>query len=134
MNLKYGDYVAKVELDEEAGVMFGRVLNMSRDGISFEGESIEELTQSFHDAVDSYLDACEAEGVSPEKPYSGVTNLRMGPDLHKHLARLAVLKGLSLNETIVGLLRESAAELEDNLGIDGNSGRESEKNTEELAH
>lgn len=105
MILTYGDYVATIELDDEAGVMFGRVQNLSRDGIAFEGESVEDLTQNFHDAVDSYVEACEEEGVEPERPYSGTVNLRMGSELHKSLVRYATMNNISLNEVIVRRLR-----------------------------
>jgi predicted HicB family RNase H-like nuclease len=36
--------------------------------------------------------------------YSGKTNVRLGPALHAHLAKLATQQGLSLNQLIVTLL------------------------------
>jgi predicted HicB family RNase H-like nuclease len=31
--------------------------------VNFEGDSVKELTSSFHEAVDDYLDYCKSEGV-----------------------------------------------------------------------
>jgi predicted HicB family RNase H-like nuclease len=36
--------------------------------------------------------------------HSGTTNVRLGPDLHAHLAVIAKRKGISLNHLIVTLL------------------------------
>ena len=53
----YKGYQSKVELDEEAGVFHGEVIN-TRDVITFQGTSVEELKQAFEDSVDDYLEFC----------------------------------------------------------------------------
>ena len=35
--------------------------------VNFEGESVKELTEAFHEAVDDYLAYCEDEGIEPDK-------------------------------------------------------------------
>ena len=72
----------------------------TRDIITFQGESVGELKKAFEDSVDDYLQWCEEDGVSPEKPYSGRLNLRLSPETHKKAAINAKKKGTSLNKYI----------------------------------
>jgi predicted HicB family RNase H-like nuclease len=55
--LRYRGYLAKVDFDEQADVFYGVVIN-SRALLSFEGTNSDEVKQSFHDVVDSYLETC----------------------------------------------------------------------------
>ena len=55
--MKYKGYVGIVELDEESAVLFGRVIGL-RDVITFQGSSVVEVIQAFHDSVDDYLEFC----------------------------------------------------------------------------
>jgi len=57
--LTYKGYTGHVELDEEAGLFHGEVLD-TRDVITFQGTSIEELTQAFQDSIDDYLEFCSS--------------------------------------------------------------------------
>ena len=68
--LKYKDYVGATEVDEEAGVIFGRVLGL-RDVITFQGETVGEARRSFEESVDFYLKMCADRGEAPERPFSG---------------------------------------------------------------
>ena len=62
--------------------LHGEVLNL-RDVITFQGETVKELKQAFHDSVDNYLEFCEQRDESPEKPYPGKFIVRVEPELHK---------------------------------------------------
>ncbi len=103
--LKYMGYTGSVELDEEAGVLFGRVIDL-RDVITFQGDSVNEVVRAFHDSVDDYLEFCAERGESPEKPYSGQFVLRVDPRLHGAMAREAEARGTSLNALIEKALEE----------------------------
>ena len=49
--LKYKGYVGSIDYSEDDGVLFGEILGI--DGlVSYEGKTVEELTQSFHEAVE----------------------------------------------------------------------------------
>ncbi len=61
-------------------LIFGKVQGMMRDGIAYEGETVEELTKDFEGAIDDYLQMCEEKGITPRKPYTGVLNVRLSPD------------------------------------------------------
>ena len=71
-----------------------------------EGESVKELTEAFHEAVDDYLANCEDEGIEPDKSYSGVLNVRLTPAIHRQIAILARQAGLTLNAYIKDALEE----------------------------
>jgi predicted HicB family RNase H-like nuclease len=111
--MKYKGYTGVVELDEELGVLFGRVIGL-RDVITFQGASVPEVVQAFHDSVDDYLEFCAARGESPEKPYSGQFILRVDPQLHRVMVHAAEAKGLSLNalieETLGGAFLQGQAQ------------------------
>jgi predicted HicB family RNase H-like nuclease len=97
--MKYKGYTGVVEFDEESQVLFGRVIGL-RDVITFEGNSVAEVTEAFHDSVDYYLEFCAQRGKSPEKPYSGQFVLRLKTQLHRKLADLAEIQKTSLNSLI----------------------------------
>lgn len=67
--MEYKGYVAKVKIDEEAGILYGEVINI-RDVITFEGASMEEVQQAFQESVDNYLAFCAERGENPEKPFT----------------------------------------------------------------
>jgi predicted HicB family RNase H-like nuclease len=97
--MKYKGYTGTVELDEDSGILFGQVIGL-RDVITFQGESVAEVIQAFHDSVDDYLEFCEVRGESPEKPYSGHFVVRLGASLHRELANAALARQTSLNALV----------------------------------
>ena len=97
--MEYKGYFAKVVFDEEANIFHGEVINL-RDVITFEGETVNELKQTFHDSVDDYLKFCSERGEDPEKPYSGRFVVRVEPELHKTIAIEARKRGQSLNSLV----------------------------------
>ena len=98
--LKYKGYTGSVEYSEEDDCLFGKVQGMSKDSITYEGTTVEELTEDFHDAVDDYLGLCEEKGIEPRKPYTGILNVRLTPDIHSGAAMAAQKEGISINAFI----------------------------------
>ena len=103
--MEYKGYFAKVEFDDEAEVFHGEVINL-RDVITFEGESVHDLREAFHESVDDYLEFCAKRGEEPDKPYSGRFVVRVTPDLHKRIAVRAKVDGKSLNAWVQRALEE----------------------------
>ena len=60
--LKYKGYNGKVEFDEEARIFHGEVID-TQDVITFQGNSVDEIEQSFKDSIDDYLDFCAERGM-----------------------------------------------------------------------
>ena len=94
--LPYKDYLATIELDPDAGLFHGEVIN-TRAVLTFQGRSIDELSAAFSETIADYEDWCRERGKEPERPYSGSFTLRMPPDLHRRVAEAAARSGKSLN-------------------------------------
>jgi predicted HicB family RNase H-like nuclease len=94
--MEHKGYIGKVEFDDEAGIFHGEVIN-TRDVITFQGESVAELSKAFRDSIDDYLAFCESRGEEPDKPFSGQFVARIPPELHRQVSIAASLKGKSLN-------------------------------------
>ena len=105
--MRYKDYLGRVELDDEAGLFHGEVVN-TRDVITFQGRSVGELRQAFQDSVDDYLEWCAERGKQPEKPYSGRFVVRIDPEVHRSVAEAARVAGKSLNAWVAELLSRVA--------------------------
>ena len=94
MNFK--GYFGTVKFDEDADIFHGEVVN-TKDVITFQGRSVDEVKKAFKDSVDEYLKFCEELGEEPEKPYSGRIALRLPPALHRNASASAHAEGKSLN-------------------------------------
>jgi len=104
--MKYRQYIARVEFDEEGGLFHGEVLNL-RDVITFEGRTVAELRKAFRDSIDDYLEFCADRNEAPEKPYSGRFVVRVDPSLHKAIATKASLEDKSLSAWVREVLQSA---------------------------
>ena len=98
--LKYKGYTGSVEYSEDDKCLFGKVQGMSKDSITYEGSTVEELTADFEGAVDDCLALCEEKGIEPRKPYTGVLNVRLTPEIHSGVAIAAQNAGITINAFI----------------------------------
>jgi len=103
-NLKYKGYIGSVEYSGEDTCLFGKVLGMSKDMISYEGTTVEELRADFEAGIDSYLESCKTRGVEPRKAYSGTLNVRLTPEIHNKIANAAQETGITINAYIKNAL------------------------------
>jgi predicted HicB family RNase H-like nuclease len=97
--MAYKGYLGQVEFDDEAGLFHGEVVG-TRDVITFQGRTVDELRAAFRDSVDDYLDWCAERGKMPDRPYSGRFVLRIDPALHRRLDLAARRRGKSVNAFI----------------------------------
>jgi predicted HicB family RNase H-like nuclease len=97
--MTYKGYVGLAEIDDEAGVLRGRVIN-TRDTITFQGATVEEARKAFVESVDDYLAFCGELGEEPEKPFSGRFLVRLKPEVHRDLNLIAQVKGVSVNRLV----------------------------------
>ncbi len=104
--MEYKGYIGRVEFDDEAGMIHGEVIN-TRDVITFQGDSVAEVKQAFHESVDDYLEFCKARGETPDKPFSGQFVTRIPPDLHRQVNVAALLSGKSLNAWVTEQLQNA---------------------------
>jgi predicted HicB family RNase H-like nuclease len=102
--MEYKGYVGKVEIDDEAGILHGEIINI-RDVITFEATCVEEIHKAFRESVDDYLEFCAQRGESPEKPFSGKFVLRLPTELHRKAYVQAKLEDKSLNGWVTEVLQ-----------------------------
>lgn len=106
--MEYKGYVGKVEYDAEGNILHGEVVG-TRDVITFQAKSVEQVQQAFKDSVDDYLEYCKELGQKPEKPCSGRFVVRIGSELHRQANMLSSVSGKSLNTLISECLDKEVA-------------------------
>lgn len=106
--LTYKGYIGSVFFSEKDNVFFGKIEGIN-GLVNFEGESVKELTDAFHEAVDDYLEYCKEEGIEPHKSYSGSLNIRLSPETHSRVAILAKQAGMSINAFIKSAVEKQIA-------------------------
>lgn len=109
--MEYKGYIGKVEFDSDAGLIHGEVIN-TRDVITFQGHSVAEVKNAFHESVDDYLAFYKSRGESPDKPFSGQFMTRIPPELHRQVNLAAMRSGKSLNAWVVEQLQGAVANSE----------------------
>jgi predicted HicB family RNase H-like nuclease len=97
--LEYKGYNGSVLYSGEDKILHGRIVGI-RDVVSYEGETVRALGKNFKSAVDEYLRFCKAEGKTPDTPFKGSFNIRLGPDLHKRAALYAEEHKRKLNSVV----------------------------------
>ncbi len=106
----YKGYVGSIDVSEEDNCLYGEVLALPKDTmITYEGQTVEELREDFHGAVDDYLAHCETNGIEPRRSYSGALNVRISPETHCRIATLASREGISINAFIKRTLDQRVA-------------------------
>ena len=103
--LHYKNYTGSVCFSEEDAVFHGKIIGI-KALISFEGDSVNAITNDFHKAVDEYLQFCAQNGKEPEKPFKGSFNVRISADLHRKLALTASTRGISLNTLVEDAIQQ----------------------------
>ena len=103
--LKYRGYHGQIEFSAEDNLFVGHVIGI-QDSLNFHGSSIDEITASFNDCIDGYLEMCKTFGREPDKEYKGSFNVRISPPLHRSAAIHAEAEGKSLNQFIQEAIEE----------------------------
>lgn len=98
-HLEHAGYRGSIIVSLEDELLHGKVLDI-RSLITYCGVNVSELTQSFKDAVNEYINDCKKDGIAPERPCNGTFNVRVGPETHRKAVALARLEGVTLNELV----------------------------------
>ncbi len=101
--MHYKGYIGHLVFDDEAEIFHGEVIN-TRDVITFQGKSVEEIKKEFKESVDDYLEFCASRNESPDKPFSGKLSLRLDPEIHQQAYVAARKEKKSLNSWIIDSL------------------------------
>lgn len=95
--LQHRGYYGSIEVSPEDNCLFGK-LQFIRALVSYEGETVAGLTESFRAAVNDYLETCASLGQTPEVSCKGSFNVRVGHDLHLAASIAASQQNVSLND------------------------------------
>ncbi len=104
--MSYRGYKGYFEYDEKADIFHGQVIGI-RDVITFQGRSIDDLKVALKDSIDDYLEMCEQEEKSPDKPFSGKFSLRLPPEIHSKVAQAAASTHKSINSWITDVVESN---------------------------
>ena len=77
--------------------------------MTFEADNVTDLKKHFIESVDDYIETCKTLGKIPQKPFKGVFNVRVSPDLHQKAAFSAQERNISLNKFVEESIREKVA-------------------------
>jgi predicted HicB family RNase H-like nuclease len=101
--MQYRDYFGSIHYSDEDQILYGKV-EYIRSLISFEGKDVSSLRANFEAAINDYLALCEDKKITPEKPFKGTFNVRVGSQLHRQAALFAQEQGVNLNKLVTDAL------------------------------
>ena len=105
--LIYKGYMGHVEFCDETEIFHGEIIN-TRDVITFQGKSVDELRQAFEDSVEDYFSFCAERGEKPEKPFSGRFTVQLSPEQHRKVILAAEKSGKDVDKWISEVLDQTA--------------------------
>ena len=103
--LEYKGYLGSVEYSASNEIFYGRIIGID-DRITYDGDSVQGLKNSFVEAVEDYLEGCAEIGKEPEKSYAGSLNVHVTPELHRKAIGFSMLNNRTLDETVEEALRQ----------------------------
>lgn len=98
-NLTHKGCTGLVSFIAEEEVFYG-IIQGTEESLTFKGASLMELKKSFRDAVEFHLKTSARLEKEPNRPYKGVFNVRLSPELHQKAGLFALCKGISLNDLV----------------------------------
>ncbi len=101
--MEYKGYRAAVIFDDSVEIFHGEVVD-TRDVVTFQGVSVDELRREFKISVDDYLEFCRERGREPDKPYSGEISFKVSSKVHRTADAAARSEGKTLEEWLAETL------------------------------
>jgi len=105
--MEYKGYLAHVEFDDVANIFHGQVVN-TRDVVTFQGRSVEELRRAFEESIEDYFAFCAERDEAPDKPFSGLFTLSLSPEQHRKIVLAAEKSGKGVDKWAAEMLEEAA--------------------------
>ena len=102
--IEYKGYQAVIEYSAEDATLFGKVLDVE-DRIIFEIDNPSEANSLFKEVIDDYIEFCKANNKEPCKPFKGVFNVRISPELHKRAVQISRNQKQTLNSFVENAIR-----------------------------
>ncbi len=105
--MTYKGYAARIAYDDDDGIFTGQIAGI-RDRVGFHADTVEDLREAFHEAVEDYIETCASIGKDPQKAFSGQVMFRVSPEVHRKAVIAAELAGKSLNQWAEEVLDRAA--------------------------
>lgn len=105
--MEVNGYKATIKYDPEIEMFRGEFIGLN-GGADFYASDIENLKKEGAISLQTFIDMCEEDGVSPRREYSGKFNVRIPSGLHANIASAAASQGKSLNQWVVDTLGPAA--------------------------
>lgn len=105
--MEYKGFIGRIRLDCKEDVFHGEVINPNDAVTSFQGKSLDEIHETFREAVDHYLKIGDGAWDETE-PVSGRLTLRLWPELHNRIIRAAKESGKNVEDWIAEALDRAA--------------------------
>lgn len=102
--MTYKGFIGSVQLSAEDRCLHGKIEAID-DLVSFEGNTVASLEKTFHEAVNDYIELCKEVGKEPQKSFRGSFNVRVGAEVHRQAARMAIMQGKNLNTFVEEAIR-----------------------------
>jgi len=106
---EYRGYSGSVTTSIPDMCLHGTILFIE-DLVTYQAQTLPDLKQEFHAAVDDYIQTCEELGRAPEKPFKGSFNIRISAEDHKNAALRAKKAGKTLNTFVADCIHDKLAE------------------------
>lgn len=108
--LLYKEFIGTVHFSTKDLIFYGTIDGIN-DLVTFEGETVKQLTKAFEESVDDYIELCNEIGKDPLKSFKGSFNVRIAPELHSKAFKSASLKGKSLNQFVQEAIEKEVSSL-----------------------
>lgn len=102
--MKYKGFYGSVHFDANTPIFYGK-LEFIKALVSYEATNAKGIKKAFEEAVDDYLSFCKNEKITPESPFKGSLNVRLGHELHERVALAAMNQDVSINHYICSVLK-----------------------------
>ncbi|MBS0358783.1 MAG: type II toxin-antitoxin system HicB family antitoxin [Proteobacteria bacterium] len=101
--MQYKGYYGSVHFDDEEPIFHGKI-EFIRALVSYEATNATSLIKAFQEAVDDYLETCRSQQITPEVPFKGSLNVRLGSELHRKIVIAATNQHSTINKFITDTL------------------------------
>ena len=106
--LQYKGLSGSVEFSREDNVFFGKILGI-KGLVLYEGDTLDELVQGFHDMADDYIDFCERNHIV--LPVQNKATLPVKLEIYRQVTENAKQSGLPFEEFIEASLLRGMSQL-----------------------
>ena len=108
--LTYKEFIGCVHFSTDDSVFFGKIEGIN-DLVTFEGQTVDEIKDSFKNAVEDYIEMCITLKKPILKSYKGNFNVRIPPELHRKAMRKSQSLGISLNQLVKQAIENEVSEV-----------------------